>query len=145
MTITTSAYQDTKDSDLKVVLITLRRMEAQHAPGHVRGHGPKTKKCPWPRFIVFCMSIMLILVVSRYFNYRVFFLLPLLGYHIIFANPRHPAFHPHHQFVSPWLPRLWVCSPEINHLCFSIRTPYCKFGLAWADWAQQHDACSWPD
>ncbi|KAG5664430.1 hypothetical protein KAF25_008164 [Fusarium avenaceum] len=38
------------------------RMEAQHAPGHVRGHVPKTKKRPWPRFIVFCMSIMLILV-----------------------------------------------------------------------------------
>lgn len=117
-------------------------MEAQHAAGHVRGHVPKTKKRPWPRFIVFCMSIMLILIVSRYFNYRVPFITGVL-YH--FCQSPSSRLSPTPSICLPVAPPSLGLQPEINHLCFSIRTPYCKFGLAWADWAQQHDACPWPD
>ena len=59
---------------------------------HGRGLESKARKRPWPRFIVSLVAIMLILVVSCYFYYRVFCLpcaWPSMGHHIIHFSPCH--------------------------------------------------------
>lgn len=76
---------------------------------YVHGHEIKTKKRPfWPRFLVSCVALMLILVVSWHF-YTVFFfpcawyfLGPSYHFTVPFL-PRHPAFHPH-VHLSPRCP-----------------------------------------
>src|SRR4051794_35903822 len=85
-------------------------MEAQQVQvyGHGHGHEIKTKKRPWPRFLVSCVALMLFLVVSWHFNTVFFFPCAwyLLGpsYHFAVSFlPRHPAFHPH-VHLSPRCP-----------------------------------------
>lgn len=93
--------------------------------GHGHGHEIKTKKRPWPRFLVSCVALMLILVVSWHF-YTVFFF-PLclvfsgaiISFYSIIPTPS-SRLSPTRPFVSP-LPHLWLSSPEIT-------SPYRKTG-----------------
>src|SRR6478609_403080 len=88
-------------------------MEAQQVQvyGHGHGHEIKTKKRPWPRFLVSCVALMLFLVVSWHFN-TVFFFFPVLGiywgHHIILQYHSYPVIPPftHTSICLPVAPSL---------------------------------------
>lgn len=82
-------------------------MGAQHLQGHEHGLELKARKRPWPRLIVSCVAIILILVVSCYFHYRNF-LFPVPGlywasYHFICLSMPFPIIPPftHTLSLSP--------------------------------------------